>query len=249
MKTLKLSFVLFLLAGIMGCTKNNSQPLSNSSDPADQAAILVAGSVSASSNGTVNVADGLVIDAQAKVALDTLCGTSWTDSASTTSPIGAQTTYSYKSVYVYTINCGTSNNFSGSATSNLTYSGSFDGPNLSSTNSGTSDFTVTGLGKGSSSYTLNGEYKRSGSFQSKTDNTYYGTNDIDIVVTNLVLTKPGRKVQSGSATVTVSANTAKKGNFNYTGTIVFNSDNTATLTINGNIYIIENATGIVNKRN
>jgi len=249
MKTLKLSFVLFLLAGIMGCTKNNSQPLANSDDPADQAAILVASSVSVNSNGTFNVADGLVIDAQAKVTIDTLCGTTWTDSASTTSPIGAQTTYSYKSKYVYTINCGTSNNFSGSATSDLTYSGSFDGPNLSSTNSGTSDFTVTGLGKGSTDYILNGEYKRSGSFQSKTDNSYSGTNDIDIVVTNLVLSRPARIVQSGSATVTVSANTVKKGNFSYNGIIVFNNNNTATLTINGNIYVIDNTTGIVNKRN
>jgi hypothetical protein len=247
MKNLKLSLMILLVTGIAACSKTNNSQVSDSSAPADQAAILVANSVAVNSNGAFNVTDGLVIDAQAKVSIDTLCGTTWVDSASTTNPQGSQTTYSYKSKYIYKLNCDSANTFSGSVTSTLTYSGSLNGPNLTSTNSGSSVFTVTGLGKTSSTYTINGEYKRAGSFTSKPNANYSGTNNVDIVVTNLVLTKTSRSIKSGTATVTVSATTAKEGTFSYNGIIVFNDDNTATLTLNGNVYLINNTTGLVTR--
>jgi len=58
-----------------------------------------------------------------------------------------------------------------------------------------------------------------------------------------VLVKPLRTVKSGTASFTVSGNMPKRGEFNYTGTIVFNGENNATLTINSNTYLINLATG------
>ena len=127
------------------------------------------------------------------------------------------------------------------------YSGSFTTPNLSSTFSGSSDFTIAGVNHLSPTYTINGEYKRSGSFQSKTDTSFEGTHSVDITITNLVLVKPLRNIKSGSATFTISGDMPKRGSFNYTGTIVFNGGDNATLTVNGQGYIV-NLSSRTNKK-
>ncbi|MGZ3928503.1 MAG: hypothetical protein ACXVJG_16220, partial [Mucilaginibacter sp.] len=125
----------------------------------------------------------------------------------------------------------------------LTYTGSFNGPRLTSSNSGNSTFTIAGLTTAASNFVVNGEYKRAGQFQSKVGNKASGSSSVDIVVTNLTLSKPARKILSGTATIAITGTTSKSGDFSYTGTIVFNGDGSATLTINGTVYNINLATG------
>jgi len=134
------------------------------------------------------------------------------------------------------MNCN--NSVPDNLTGSLTYSGSFSGPRLSSTNSGSATFVVAGLSPNATNFVINGEYKRSGTFQSKTDTTNRGSYSVDIVVTNLKLTKPGRTIASGTATISITGDVAKKGSFSYAGTLVFNADGTATLTLSGKVYII-----------
>jgi len=92
-------------------------------------------------------------------------------------------------------------------------------------------------------FVINGEYKQNGSFQSKIDTAKHGNNKIDIVVKGLTITKPARTIASGNATISMSGDTPKKGSFSYTGTLVFNGDGTATLTLNGTVYTIKLDTG------
>jgi hypothetical protein len=107
---------------------------------------------------------------------------------------------------------------------------------------------VTGIAPQALNFIINGEYKRNGSFQSKIDTAKHGTQSIDIVVNALTLLKPARTIVSGTATITVSGNIPKKGNFSYSGDIVFNNDNTATLTLNGTIYTVNVITGVKIKK-
>jgi hypothetical protein len=90
---------------------------------------------------------------------------------------------------------------------------------------------------------VNGEYKSSGSFQSKADTTYSGSSSVDIVISNLTISRPLRVIKSGSATIAVSGSTPKHGSFSYTGTLVFTGGNTATLTLNGNVYLVDLLSG------
>jgi hypothetical protein len=90
---------------------------------------------------------------------------------------------------------------------------------------------------------VNGEYKRAGSFQSKIGNKASGNSSVDITVTNLTITKSNRKIASGSGTIAITGTGPKGGTFSYTGTIVFNGDETATLTINSNAYTVNLITG------
>lgn len=234
MKTLRLTIISFLLVGaIASCKKGNgsSQPNSNSTD---EAADLVTASLSTSTQGALSGTTDLTVSADAKLHIDTTCGVTWADSVNRSIPFGTQYNYTYKAKYTYTYNCGTSP----SVTTTSAYSGSFVTPNLASTFSGSSDFTIGGVNRASTAYTINGEYKRSGSFQSKTDTSFEGTHSVDITITNLVLVKPLRIIKSGSATFTISGDMPKRGSFNYTGTIVFNGGDNATLTVNGQGYLI-----------
>ena len=120
----------------------------------------------------------------------------------------------------------------------LNYKGSFDGPRLSSSNTGSAKVTIAGLSPTATVFVLNGDYVRDGSFQSKVGNKASGNSHIDIVGTNITLSKPERKIVSGSATIAITGTGPKGNSFSYTGTIVFNGDGTALLTINGTAYTV-----------
>jgi len=246
MKKISLSLVLLLLLGAVACRKNNAlapittQTTANvsTSDAAD----MVASSLSSNSNGITNISDDVTFDAASYARAHLTCGTLRADTISRTSAAGATTTYSYHLTYNYVVNCGT-NNKPSNLSSSLVYSGNFNGPRLSSTNSGSTVFSVDGLDSAATDFVLNGEYKNSGSFNSKVDTTNHGTWNTDIVVTALTLKKPARTIVSGTATISITGSVPKKGSFSYTGTLVFNGDGTATLTINGTVYKIDLATG------
>ena len=247
MKRIKLPFLAMLLLGAVACNKsNNSLPGQQNhlttNVTSDEAADMVASSVSSNSNGVANVADDATLSATTMTNAHAKCGTVRADTISRQSAAGATTTYSYNLTYNYTVNCNSSSQ-PDSLMSSLIYSGSFNGPNLSSSNSGSSIFTVSGLLPTATDFVINGEYKRAGTFKSKIDTTNAGNNNIDIKIAALTLKRPGRSIVSGSATISITGTVPKKGTFSYTGTLVFNGDGTATLTINGTVYKINLYTG------
>jgi hypothetical protein len=241
MKKIQLSFIAMLLLGAVACKKNGSSPSMSSNVSNAEAADMVAGSISRNSNGVANVSDDATANAAVVVSTHVACGTIRSDTISRKSPAGSPVTFSYNLTYNFTVNC--SNNVPDNLASSLIYSGSFSGPHISSSNSGSSIFTVTGLLPAATTFVLNGEYKRAGTFQSKIDTTNHGNSNVDIVVTALTVTKSTRTIASGNASISVTGSVPKKGSFSYTGTLVFNGDGTATLTLNGTVYTINLADG------
>lgn len=239
MKTFRLPILSLLILGALSCTKGT---INSNTAPTDQAADLVTTSLAVNTDGAFNTITDASVEAQVKVSVDTLCGTIWTDSITRKTPTGQVPSYNYSAKYTYSLNCNpNSTTFSGSATAVSSYSGSFTGPSLSSTNSGSSNFTLSGLGKISTTLGLSGEYKRTGTYQTNNDS---GNNSVDVVATDLVLTKPQHIIKSGTATITVSGTSTKNGSFSYNGVLVFNGGNAATLTLNGTVYTINLATGV-----
>jgi hypothetical protein len=240
MKNFKLSLLVMLFLAAVACKKTDKSPGITGNVSAADAADMVAGSLSLNSNGVANVSDDATLIASSPTSHHLACGVTVADSMLRSNTFGL-VTYSYKLKYSYTLNCnsGVPDNL---ATS-LIYSGSFSGPHVSSTNSGSAVFTVAGLSPAANNFVINGEYKRAGSFQSKIDTTNHGYSNIDILVNALTLRKPARTIASGTATISITGNVPKKGNFSFTGTLVFNGDGTATLTINGIVYNINLVTG------
>jgi hypothetical protein len=250
MKKIILFLMAAVLIGAVACQKtyyygprpNNSLNNGGNVSNAD-AAKMVANSLSVSTNGVVNIVGDVTLDAASLIRTHAGCGTTQADTISRQSPAGSSTTYTYNSKYNYTVNCG-SNNKPDSLLSSLIYSGSNSTSSMSSSNSGSSIFKVAGLDSAATSFVVNGEYKSSGSFASKTDTASHGNNNIDIVITSLTITKASRSITSGTGTISVTGDTPKSGSFSYTGTLVFNGNNVATLTLNGKTYKINLYTGI-----
>jgi uncharacterized Zn-binding protein involved in type VI secretion len=246
MKKVILSLVVVLLLGVVACQKGYyGTPINRivtGGVSSDEAADMVANSLSVSSNGVVNIAGDVTNEATSFAKAHLGCGTLRSDTISRQSAAGSATTYSYNLNYNFIVVCGTDNK-PDSLSSSLIYSGSFNGPNLSTNNSGSSIFGVSGLDSASANFVINGEYKSSGSFSSKIDTANHGSNNIDVALKALTLKKPSRSIASGSATIAINGMVPKRGSFSYAGNLVFNGDGTATLTLNGTVYKINLNTG------
>jgi len=239
MKNVKLTFAFMLLLGAVACKKNVNNPTTtgiSGNITTDDAASMVTSSLSPSTNGMAGSVADATLGASVMFSAHVQCGMTRSDTISRQSSSGSPYSYSFHLTYNFMVDC--SNNVPDSLSSNLTWSGSFTGPNWSNSNSGSSIFGVGGLLPTDTAYVVNGEFKRSGSFSSKTDTSKHGNSSVDIVVSNLLVKKHWRTIEGGTATFTIIGDTPKKGSFSFTGTVVFNSDGTATVTINGTVYTV-----------
>lgn len=255
MKTIKLSVVILLMLGAFSCKKDNSGSTSTSVTT-DQVADIAAGSLAENSQGLASVTDDIAVNAQtisstsnmtvnsnglATSSMHQECGTTLTDSVTRSLTLDS-VSVNYFLKYSHTLNCNSSSK-PDNLINALTFHGSFNGPRLTSTNTGSANVTIAGLTQTATNFVINGEYKRDGSFQSKVGNKASGNSSVDITVTNLAISKSNRKIVSGNGTISITGTGPKGTTFSYTGTIVFNSDETATLTINSNAYTVNLITG------
>jgi hypothetical protein len=239
MKKLKLSFLAMLLVGAVACKKTGVSPTQISvSDAVD----IMSGSLSRNSNGLANMGDDAGLRSQKYIDSNFTCGTTRKDTSTRTSPTSSSTTYSYGFGYSYTLNCNTAG-MADNVIGKLNYTGSFSNPHLSSSNTGSVSFTVAGLTTNATSYVFNGILVRDGSFSSKADTTNHGSLHLTVEIHNLMLLKPHRNIVGGNATFTLTGTIPKKGAFSFTGTVVFNTDGTAKITVNGTVYTVDLTSG------
>jgi len=257
MKTFRLSMIALVLLGALSCKKDAS---TSSSLTSDQAADMTASAIASNSGGISSMADDISANAAAVTttsagastgtktvnaigvsSVKQVCGTTLSDSA-TFSGTSSSVTFNYFAKYTHTLNC-TGDDTPDNIVNTLTYNGTFDGPRISTTATGTATATITGLTQSATTFVINGDYKRQGTFQSKIGNKASGNSTLDVQITSLTLNKPARTIASGSGTFTLSG-TAGKVNYNFTGTITFNGDGTATLSVTGgSSYTITLLTG------
>ncbi|MBW4890708.1 hypothetical protein KXQ82_13330 [Mucilaginibacter sp. HMF5004] len=226
------AFILLLAVG--ACSKTNNDVV-DTSVTTDDAATIMASSMSSNSGGMVSASADVTVNAQLTFNANPGCGGTKTYQFSRQSPQGASISYSYAFSYTHTLNCV--NNLPDNVSSTATSTGSFDGPSLSSNDSGTSTFTVGGLASAATAYNLSGSYKRAGSFAKKTGNMNQGNSSVDITVSSLVIPKASGTIASGNATFNLSGS-SNKGSFNFSGTVTFTGNNQANLVVNGTAYVV-----------
>lgn len=257
MKALKFKLIVpVALLFAISCKKDNGAK-NNANVSTDVAADIAASAVAANSFGFVSMADNISTNAQATSsatgqsvnstsanAVRQECGATIADSLSFS---GNTNSVTYDAFYKFsrTLNC--SNNNPDNIIIAVTYHGSFDGPRLSSSASGTSNITIGGLSSSATNFTINGSYGRKGSFNSKVGNKTSGNSVVDINATNVTLTKPLRAITGGTATISI-AGTVPAGSFSFSGTLIFNGNNQATLTVGSSVYVINLLTGAYTKK-
>ena len=245
MKIFKLSLICLILAGAISCKKPTLATLNIS---VDDAAGMLAGSIASPTYGVNSISADVSLNAQTSTAnTNQACGSTMLDTIIRQNTAGTPASYYYKLIYSNKLTCNVSNSPDNIASS-LSYTGNYSNPQLTLTNSGTVTFTIAGFTQTATTYSVNGEYKSSGSFKLKADTTNAGTASFDIVVKNLVVSKSTQVINSGTATVIVTGTTLKKGDFTYNGTLTFNGSSMATLVINGTTYTVNLTTGVVTRK-
>ena len=267
MKTIKLTIACLAMLAVFSCNKSTNTTPANSNVSNAEAADLAASSLSQNSNGVATAAaDGTNVGSTSTVNLSStnpgaqslslntnnatslafvprqlLCGATLNDTVTRKNSIGDSISYTYNSIYTFTLHC--TNNSRDSLTESSVFNGTHSGPYCNTVYNGTNAFTVGGLSSTATNFVINGQHNRSGSFVSKKDTSNHGTHTINVIVKNLTLSKPARTIISGTATFTITGNTTKKGSWSYTGTIVYSNDGIATLTIAGIGYRLNIFTG------
>jgi len=225
------------------CKKEDSSSSANVDDVADNIASSVGTSNSGLSSEMEQVTK-LVKTSKSLLLKSTLADTLYSKDSSfsiSNSP-NAIITYNYafnmKFGYVYALN-SLSNIFC-----NTSINGGFDAPRISSTDSRTGKWVLTGLATSSNSYILNGTVAITGSSKSKVRNKSTATSVSDVTVTNVKINKTTSVITEGAL------NWSIKGQINgqtyaYTATVVYKGNGKADVTINGTTYTISLATGQV----
>ncbi|HWZ35277.1 MAG TPA: hypothetical protein VNW51_03920, partial [Mucilaginibacter sp.] len=172
------------------------------------------------------------------------CGTTIADSSSFSGNNNA-VTFSAFYKFTRTLNCNSVG--PDNVITTVVFHGSYDGPRITSSDSGNASVTIGGLSSTATNYIINGSYDRKGSFTSKVDTKASGSSHVVISVSNVTLAKPLRTITGGTATITISGTTSS-GTFSYSGTLVFNGNNQATLTVGTSVYIINILTGGYTKK-
>lgn len=120
-----------------------------------------------------------------------------------------------------------------------TYQGNFNGLRMQSSNSGTRALTITGVEPSAQVYTFNGSTSRVGSHTAKVRNQNTFNVTIQTELSNVTVSKSTYRIIGGSGTATAVCSDSNGNSKTFNGTIVFNGNSTATLTINGIDYLIQ----------
>lgn len=164
-------------------------------------------------------------------------------------------TFIYRWTYTSDLNFNASSGIPDNVVTSHTYTGSFDGPYISSVHSGSGSCTFTQLGTGTSlanfvkstTWLMAGSYDRSGTVTYK-QRAKVLESTTNVQFANVSVDRVTRKILNGTAQVTINGKNARAEQFSYTGTITFLGSGQATLVIGDKSYALSLASGDVSAK-
>lgn len=231
-----LSATIFTAAfGFTACDKEESSAnLSN-----EEVALVVEGALVSETQGIskeVNDAVFITQEYAQKTSNNERCGQAF-DSTVTRSINEARVTANYMATWNWAVNCNnlrvpTSLDFG------MTTTGEYETQRMISDDNAASEWTISNLFTGAS-YTFTGSYSREGSQTAKVRDQNSFNSDLDVIITSLNVNKSTLRIDSGTATFKLVGSGTEGNRFSYEGSIVFNGNGAATITINGETFEIQ----------
>jgi hypothetical protein len=120
-----------------------------------------------------------------------------------------------------------------------TFSGSYEGPRLQGSSSGTRTWVATGIEPESENWVLNGSSSRSGSHQSRTRRRQGFDSEVTANFTDVHVRKSTRTIVSGSAEATITLTDRRGNTRTYEADITFDSGGLFTITVSGEAFILD----------
>lgn len=239
MKKLSLLFLASSMIFLSSCSKDEVTAGSNGAMSSDEVAEIVSMSLSEDAMGATSVIESSVeasstASKPSKVMSSDIVYSKDTTTTRTSNP-NAIISYSMTTSYEYNFTL----DFVGTPKSSVvsySYSGNFDAPRLSSAHSGSGVLSLDNLEN--SVCEVNGSFERTSDVLTKGLHAKESNSNSKLVFQTILVDKSSRKIQSGTAALTISGSVPNKGDFSFSGTVIFEGNNLASLTIEGKKYTI-----------
>ena len=242
MKTInRFAFVALLLGALTfttACEKEDvDNPDTTEALTEEEAVVLVEASLATETEGLAAetmVAVSVTTDEANSTPIP--CGETQ-DSTYTFSRNGDYFTANYLTTLSWTPFCSNAG-FLQSMSVSRTTDGSYSGNRISSVDSSTGTLTISNILTGTA-YVIDGTFTRSGSQTIEAMETRSVTTETEFELADLNVNKGSRRIESGTATFTITGENAQMQTFVIEGTVIFLGNGAATVIINGNQYSID----------
>lgn len=239
---MKKLFLLFLAGSMMflsSCSKDEATAVSNEAMSSDEVAEIVSMSLSEDAMGATSVIESSVevsstASKPSKVKSSDIVYSKDTTITKVSNP-SALISYSMTTSYEYNFTLDSIGTPKSSVVS-YSYSGNFDAPRLSSAHNGSGVLSIGNLGN--SVCEVNGSYERASDVLTKGIRAKESNSNTKLVFQSVLVDKSIRRIQSGTATLTMSGSVPRKGDYSFSGTVIFEGNDLASLTIEGKKYTI-----------
>lgn len=241
MKTLKFATAVFCVSilslGLTSCS-NDDEAVTTTDDLSETEAVeIVEASLQKSTGGVTETSKSFSEELTVDITLNELCNTLYEENFSFLTD-GDVISATYDMNWAYELSC---NNFNipQSAVFNSNGSGEYRTERVTSNDTSTTSFNISGLQPAEDTYVFTGNFQRNGTQEIRTNIISKSvTSTLTLQITELTIHKTDYTILSGSATAILSGETGEGNSFLFEGSITFNNDNTATLIIGGNTYTI-----------
>ena len=238
-----------MATGIVACDDESEKPQSITTE---EAATIMATSVASNSYGVMSVLNQsaeVTADASGSAGgkVQATCGVLQNVSLSGSSPIDAVIKFSYDFSYKFQLDCD-DQEMPTAMNVNLSYSSSFDGPNLTSELTGNGELLVAGLGNDQESFLVDGYFKRSGSIDTKGEEPKSISGTIEITIVDVSINKETHEIMDGILTVDINGTVEGKGDFKYAGVVTFDGTSTANLRLGNANFDLSLTTGVLSQK-
>ena len=224
-----LVFTMIAILFLSSCNKDDAKT-NNETISEEDAVEVVENSLQEDSGGINDQISSSIEMASdyADLEFNPYCGLTFDTLITQTNPSGMAILYEYSFDWEWEILCNQQQipekfNFSYDAT------GWCDAPRIKSTITGNHSFTLEGLSPGSNNIIYNGTFYCNGSNEMKIGLQSSFDSNVTIDATNVIISKETWKITGGTANVTFHGETTGGKVFDYSGTISYNQDGTATL--------------------
>ncbi|MCB0632432.1 MAG: hypothetical protein R2824_07695 [Saprospiraceae bacterium] len=240
MSTPKLLFLALFAAATLfaSCEKESDTPAAEAMTD-DEAVAMIEGAMALEAEGMTSEIDAAIELTEimmVKSPTNVNCGVEQDSSINRTFD-SARFSGSLSSTWSWLLNC-TAQDVPTDLSFNREASVSYESLRLISDDSSTGGWSMSNLTTGTE-FVFNGNYSRTGSQESKVRNQTSFTSQIDFVLTDLKVGKLKRRINSGTATFSLTGESSTGQSYSITGSIVFLGDGEAEVTINGTTYPID----------
>lgn len=246
--TLIFCIILFIIyLGFIGCKKEESNPVSdvNTNYTEDDVAEIMGANISESGSTqglTSQIDDAITVASGGK--LSKLFG--FNKSAFDTTIKRTKTgTYAYDFTFAFHTDFI---DFGNTLTFDYKVKGTYEFPKIKGSDSALASIFITNIiAINNPNYRVSGLYSRFGAFELKYDNKNSITSILSITIDSIIVTKLSKKISSGNAVFQLQMFAPNGATKSFIGTIEFQGNSLAKVTVNGKSFYINLQTGVVTR--